>query len=58
MEIFESVAWVASGFVPTLLLLEVYERIGRIKVLGKKRVEPVGASRGISRYQDRDMICP
>ena len=40
MEIFESVAWVASGFVPTLLLLEVYERMGRRKVIGKKRVEP------------------
>ncbi len=39
MEIFESVAWVASGFVPTLLLLEVYERIGRRKVTDKKRVE-------------------
>jgi hypothetical protein len=39
MEIFESVAWVASGFVPTLLLLEVYERMGRRKVMGKKRVE-------------------
>jgi hypothetical protein len=41
MEIFESIAWVASGFVPTLLLLEVYERIARRKVIGKKRVEPV-----------------
>ena len=30
---------VASGFVPTLLLLEVYERMGRRKVIGKKRVE-------------------
>jgi hypothetical protein len=39
MEIFESVAWVASGFVPTLLLLDVYERMGRRKVMGKKRVE-------------------
>jgi hypothetical protein len=41
MEIFESVAWVASGFVPTLLLLEVYERMGRRKVIGKKRAEAV-----------------
>jgi parallel beta-helix repeat protein len=41
MEIFESVAWVASGFVPTLLLLEFYERMFRRKVIGKKRVEPV-----------------
>ena len=29
MEIFESVAWLASGFVPTLALLEIYERIAR-----------------------------
>ena len=55
MEIFESVAWVASGFVPTLLLLEVYERIGRRKVIGKKKSR---TSNIISRYQDRDMICP
>jgi hypothetical protein len=39
MEIFESLAWVASGFVPTLLLLEVYAKMGRRKVIGKKRVE-------------------
>ncbi len=39
MEIFESVAWVALGFVPTLLLLEVYERMVRRKVRGKARVE-------------------
>ncbi|MGB6673675.1 MAG: hypothetical protein WBE34_14695 [Candidatus Nitrosopolaris sp.] len=29
MEIFESVAWLASGFVPTLALPEIYERIAR-----------------------------
>jgi hypothetical protein len=36
MEIFESVASVASGFVPTLLLLEFYERMAKRKVIGKK----------------------
>jgi hypothetical protein len=41
MEIFESVVWVASGFGPTILLLEVYERMARRKVISKKRVEPV-----------------
>jgi hypothetical protein len=50
MEIFESVAWVASGFVPTLLLLEVYERMGRRKVIGKKSVEEAA--------NKKDMICP
>lgn len=56
MEIFESVAWVASGFVPTLLLLEVYERMGRRKVLGiKKRVEAVIS---LAATKDRDKICP
>jgi hypothetical protein len=29
MEIFESVAWLASGFVPTLAFLEIYERIAK-----------------------------
>jgi hypothetical protein len=56
MEIFESVAWVASGFVPTLLLLEVYERMSRRKVLDKKKSRR--SSNIISGYQDRDMICP
>jgi hypothetical protein len=55
MEIFESVAWVASGFVPTLLLLEVYERMGRRKISGKKKTR---SSNIISGYQDRNMICP
>jgi len=39
MEIFESVACIASGFVPTLLLLEIYERVSRRKAIGKRRVE-------------------
>jgi len=39
MEIFESVEWVASGFVPALPLLEVYEKMDRRKVICKKRVE-------------------
>ncbi|MDP9287051.1 MAG: hypothetical protein M3P08_02505 [Thermoproteota archaeon] len=55
MEIFESVAWVASGFVPTLLLLEVYERMGRRKVLGKKKSR---SSNIVSGYQDGEKICP
>lgn len=29
MEIAESIAWVAVGFVPTLLLLETYDRLRR-----------------------------
>jgi hypothetical protein len=29
MEIFEQVAWVAWGFVPTLALLEIYERVAK-----------------------------
>jgi hypothetical protein len=35
MEIFESLAWLASGFVPTLALLEIYERVAK-----KKRIIP------------------
>jgi hypothetical protein len=39
MEILESVSWIALGFVPTLLLLETYDRLrtGR-----KKSVLKVG----------------
>jgi hypothetical protein len=29
VKIFESVAWLASGFVPTLALLEIYEKYQR-----------------------------
>jgi hypothetical protein len=29
MEILESISWVAVGFVPTLLLLETYDRLRR-----------------------------
>jgi hypothetical protein len=37
MEIlFESVAWIALGFVPTLLCLEMSWRMG--KVIGKRRM--------------------
>jgi hypothetical protein len=36
MEIIESISWVASGFVPTLLLLEVSLRIGRKKSTRRK----------------------
>jgi hypothetical protein len=35
MEIFESVAWLASGFVPTLALLEIYGRIAK-----RRRIMP------------------
>jgi hypothetical protein len=40
MEILESILWVALGFVPTLALLEIYDRLrkGRkkvVKVVGK-----------------------
>jgi hypothetical protein len=37
MEILESISWVALGFVPTLALQEIYDRLrkGRKKVVGK-----------------------
>jgi len=49
MEIFESAAWVASGFAPTMLLLEVCERMARRKAIGKKRVESVISLAAINR---------
>jgi hypothetical protein len=40
MEIFEQVAWIAWGFVPTLALLEIYERVPkRRKIIPKLQVE-------------------
>jgi hypothetical protein len=33
MEIFESISWVVLGFVPTLCLLEIYDRL----VKGRKK---------------------
>jgi hypothetical protein len=41
MEILESSLWVASGFIPTLVLLEIYDRLRKVrkksvlKVVGK-----------------------
>jgi hypothetical protein len=41
MEILESSLWMASGFIPTLALLEIYDRLRRgrkksvLKVVGK-----------------------
>jgi len=29
MEVFGQIAWIAWGFVPTLALLEIYERVAR-----------------------------
>jgi hypothetical protein len=35
MEMFESVAWIALGFVPTLVFLEISWRMGN--VIGRRR---------------------
>jgi len=40
MELLESVAWIALGFVPTLAFLEMSWRMG--KVIGKRRMETTG----------------
>jgi hypothetical protein len=40
MEIFEPVAWIAWGFVPTLALLEIYERmVKRKKVIPTPKLQ-------------------
>lgn len=40
MEIFESIGWIAWGFVPTLALLEIYERkVKRKKVIPTPKLQ-------------------
>lgn len=44
MEIIESVSWIALGFIPTLLLLETYYRLGigrKKSALRMERVPPL-----------------
>jgi hypothetical protein len=40
MELLESVAWIALGFVPTLAFLEMSWRMG--KIIGKRRMMTTG----------------
>jgi hypothetical protein len=42
MEIFEQVAWISWGFVPTLALLEIYERVAkRRKIIPTLKLQSV-----------------
>ena len=39
MEIYESIAWIAAGFVPTLLAMETAFRLARgFKIRGRKEI--------------------
>jgi hypothetical protein len=41
MEIYESIAWIAIGFVPTLLGMEIASRLARRLKLRRRRENPL-----------------
>jgi hypothetical protein len=47
MEVSESIAWIAIGFIPTILVLEIAYRItSKFKIVGRKEIavtsKPIG----------------
>ena len=43
MEIYESIAWIAMGFIPTLVTMEIaYRATSRFRLAGRKKIAVVG----------------
>lgn len=43
MEIYESIAWIATGFIPTLVAMEIaYRAASKFKLAGRKKITVVG----------------
>jgi hypothetical protein len=39
MEIYESIAWIAMGFIPTIVVMEITYRIkSKFKIVGRKEI--------------------
>jgi hypothetical protein len=47
MEILESISWVALGFVPTLALLEIHDRILKRRTSTDKEIEGIENKRRV-----------
>jgi hypothetical protein len=43
MEIYESIAWIAMGFIPTLIAMEIsYRAASKFRLAGRKKIAVVG----------------
>ena len=47
MEVYESIAWIAMGFIPIILVLEIAYRVtSKSKIVGRKDVAAAGKTIG------------
>jgi hypothetical protein len=47
MEVYESIAWIALGFIPTIVVMEITYRIkGKFKIVGQKEIAVTGKAIG------------
>jgi hypothetical protein len=47
MEIYESFVWIAIGFIPTLLTMEIaYRATSRFRLAGRKKIAVIGEMMG------------
>ena len=47
MEVYESIAWIAMGFIPTIVVMEITYRIkSKFKVVGRKEIAVRGKTIG------------
>ncbi len=43
MEIYESIAWIAMGFIPTLVAMEIaFRAASKFRLAGRKKIAAVG----------------
>lgn len=43
MEVYESIAWIAMGFIPTLVAMEIaYRAASKVRLSGQKKIALVG----------------
>jgi hypothetical protein len=48
MEVYESIAWVAMGFIPTIVVMEITYRIkSKFKIVGQKEIAVRGRGKAI-----------
>ena len=47
MEVYESIAWIAMGFIPTIVVMEITYRIkSKLKIVGQKEIAVTGKAIG------------
>jgi hypothetical protein len=47
MEVYETIAWIAMGFIPTIVVMEITYRIkSKFKIVGRKEIAVTGKTIG------------